>query len=70
MSDAVAALRRWEDSGAVWRVLERRGERLTIGLCTCTASEVVDRVVSDDPALARFVGDRAGSDDPAPTGGA
>lgn len=66
MSDAVAALRRWEDSGAVWRVLGRDGARLTIGLCTCTASEVVDRVVSDDPELARFVGDRAGSDDHPP----
>ena len=68
MSDAVAALRRWEDAGAVWRVLGRDGARLTVGLCTCTASEVVDRVVSDDPELARFVGDRTGSDDPPPTG--
>lgn len=69
MSDAVAALQRWEDTGAVWRVLARDGVRLTVGLFTCTASELVDHVVSDDPELARFVGDRAGSDEPAPADG-
>ncbi|UZN01835.1 hypothetical protein [Cellulomonas sp. S1-8] len=63
--DAVAALRRWEDSGAVWRVLSRDGAQLTVGLLTCTGDEVVDRITSTDPALARFVAGRAGSDDPA-----
>jgi len=63
--DAVAALRRWEDSGAVWRVLSRDGARVTVGLWTCTGDEVVDRIESDDPALARYVAGRGSSDDPA-----
>ncbi|MFF0488513.1 hypothetical protein ACFYTQ_05760 [Nocardia sp. NPDC004068] len=62
-STAVAALRRWEDSGAIWRVLGSRGGTLTIGLYQCTGGEEVDRIVSDDPALARFVGGRTASDD-------
>ncbi len=62
--DVVTRLRRWEDSGAVWRVLARRGEQLVVELWTCTGDEVVDRIVSRDPALRRFVAGRAGSDAP------
>lgn len=62
--DAVDALRRWEESGAVWRVLSREGARITVGLWTCTGDELVDRVTSNDPALARFVADRPSNDEP------
>ncbi|MCC2336682.1 hypothetical protein [Cellulomonas wangsupingiae] len=64
--DVVGVLRRWEDSGAVWRVLGADGERLVVGLWTCTGGEVVERVESDDPALARFVAGRASSEEPVP----
>ncbi|NKY85318.1 hypothetical protein [Nocardia veterana] len=59
----VATLMRWQDSGGVWRVLGRRGTQLTIGLFECTGGSEVDRIVSADPALRAFVGERGGSED-------
>ncbi|MBO3086795.1 hypothetical protein [Cellulomonas dongxiuzhuiae] len=64
--DAVAVLRRWEDSGAVWRVLERDGARVTVGLWTCTGDELVDRVEAQGRALEAFVAGRGSSEDPSP----
>lgn len=55
-------LRRWEDSGAVWRLLSRRGDLVEIALLTCSAGEEVGRLVSADPDLLAFVGTRTGSD--------
>lgn len=59
----VEVLRRWEDSGATWRVLSRHGGRLQISLRTCTGDEEMQRLDTDDPALAAFVGDRSSSED-------
>lgn len=61
--DPVDVLRRWSDSGAVWRVLSRRGGTLVIGLYRCDGGEEVDRVTSADPRLAEFVGTREDSQD-------
>ncbi|GAB2710665.1 hypothetical protein [Nocardia thraciensis] len=61
-SDAVAILQRWSDSGAVWRVLGRRGGRIVVGLYDCAGGTEVDRLVSADPALLRYIGDRADSE--------
>jgi hypothetical protein len=63
MTDVVAVLQRWEDAGAIWRVVGRSPDGLEIALITCTGGEEVDRVRSDDPAVLDFVGDRTGSDD-------
>ncbi|AHH18730.1 hypothetical protein NONO_c39460 [Nocardia nova SH22a] len=62
-ADPVADLIRWQDSGGVWRVLNRRGDGLTIGLFECTGGTQVGRIVSADPALRVFVGERGGSED-------
>lgn len=51
MSEALARLRRWEESGATWRVLVRTPESVEIALLTCDAGEEVDRLRGDDPAL-------------------
>lgn len=59
----VETLQRWTDSGALWRVLSRRGDTLTIGLFRCDGGEEVDRVVSSAPDLLAFIGDRHSSDD-------
>lgn len=56
-------LRRWEDSGATWRVVSRNGPELEIALITCTGDEEMDRLVSADPQLAAFVGERSNSED-------
>ncbi len=62
-SSPVDQLRRWEDSGAVWRVVPGTASRLTISFLTCDGGEEVDRLVSDDPALREFVGARSSSED-------
>ena len=61
--DHVEELRRWEDSGALWQVVARSADRLTIALLRCDGGEEVERLVSDDPALLAFVGVRDRSDD-------
>ncbi|MEU3011795.1 hypothetical protein [Nocardia asteroides] len=62
-ADPVETLRRWQDSGAVWRVLARRAGAVTVGLFECTGGQEVDRFTSTDPALLRFLGDRSTSED-------
>jgi hypothetical protein len=59
--DRVAELQRWEDSGAVWSVVSRTADRLTIALLRCDGGEEVDRFTSADPALRAFIGDRMDS---------
>ena len=54
----VTTLQRWEDAGAVWRVVEVSGERAVIDLCECTG-EPVERLESADPELLRFLERRA-----------
>ena len=55
MSDALARLRRWEESGATWRVLVRTPDAVELALLSCDAGEEMDRLRSDDPALLRHV---------------
>ncbi|GAA0814592.1 hypothetical protein [Spirilliplanes yamanashiensis] len=63
MTGPVDRLRRWEESGAAWRVLARTPGELVIALLSCDAGEEVDRLRSADPALRRYVGDRERHDD-------
>ena len=60
-TDRVAELQRWEDSGAVWEVISRKTNSVTIGLMRCDGGEEVDRFTSDDPSLLDYIGDRFGS---------
>lgn len=62
-SDPVDELRRWSDSGAIWRLISRRGDTLVIGLFRCDGGEEVERIVSDDPRLRTFLGARTSSED-------
>jgi len=62
-SDRVAELQRWEDSGAVWSVVSRRGGRVTVALLRCDGGEEVDRFASDDPRLIDYIGQRFSSTD-------
>ena len=61
--DRIAELQRWEDAGAVWRVIGRGAGAVTVALLRCDAGEEVGRFTSDDPHLLAFVGDRDGSED-------
>jgi hypothetical protein len=53
-ADPVAALRRWLDHGAGYRVLELSADRAVLELRTCTG-EPVDRLESADPDLIGYV---------------
>ncbi|WP_433653896.1 hypothetical protein ACQPW1_24925 [Nocardia sp. CA-128927] len=61
--DPTAVLQRWQDSGAIWRVLSRQPDRVTIGLYECTGGQEVDRFTSTDPSLLQFLGNRSSSED-------
>jgi hypothetical protein len=63
VSDPVAALQRWADAGAVWRVVDRRRDSVTVALNRCDGGEEVDRISSTDPQLLRFLADRTSSED-------
>jgi hypothetical protein len=54
----VEVLERWEEHGALWRVVSVGDERAVVDLCTCTG-EPVERLESDDPDLIRFLRERA-----------
>ncbi|MGX6600643.1 hypothetical protein ACWKSP_00680 [Micromonosporaceae bacterium Da 78-11] len=64
-SGDLGRLRRWEDSGAIWQVLARVGGEVDIALLTCDAGERVGRLISAEPDVLAWVGDRGRSDEPA-----
>jgi hypothetical protein len=56
--DRVAELQRWQDSGAVWEVVSRKGDGVTVALLRCDGGEELERFTSDDAGLLAFIGDR------------
>jgi hypothetical protein len=60
-TDRVAELQRWEDAGAVWSVVARKHDRVTVALLRCDGGEEVDRFTSNDPYLLDYIGERLGS---------
>ena len=56
--DPVDVLRRWEAFGAVWEVVARTPDEVTVSLKRCDAGEEVSRLVSADPALRAYVDDQ------------
>jgi len=61
--DPVAALVRWQDAGAVWRVVARQADAVTVALCQCDGGQEVGRITSADPDLLAFLGHRSSSED-------
>ena len=51
----LARLLRWEDAGGTWQLAGRRTDEVTVALCRCDGGEEVDRLVSADPDLIRYV---------------
>jgi hypothetical protein len=62
MSEALDRLRRWEDSGAVWRIVADTGDAMEIALLTCDAGEEMDRIRSTDEDLVCHVRAHPGDD--------
>jgi hypothetical protein len=61
--DRVAELQRWQDSGAMWEVVARKTNSVTVALLRCDGGEEMDRFTSDDPRLLGFIGDRRRSEE-------
>ncbi|KQY10085.1 hypothetical protein ASD37_07040 [Mycobacterium sp. Root135] len=55
--DYVAEFIRWQDAGAIWDVVARTAQGVTIALLRCDGGEEVDRFTSDDERLLEFVRD-------------
>jgi hypothetical protein len=53
--DDLGTLRRWEEFGAVWEVVHRTADQVTLSLRRCDGGEEVGRLVSDDPAVLAHV---------------
>ena len=53
--DYVAELVRWQDAGAIWELVARTSQGVTIALLRCDGGEEVDRFTSDDERLLEFV---------------
>lgn len=60
--DPVEVLRRWADSGGIWRVEHRDDAGIHLVLLTCTGDEEMGRLTSADPRLLAFVGARSSSE--------
>jgi hypothetical protein len=61
--DRVAELQRWEDAGAVWRVIGRTANAVTVAMLRCDGGEEAGRFTSDEARLLSYVGDRESSED-------
>ncbi len=61
--DRVAELQRWQDSGAVWQVISRKADAVTVALMRCDGGEEMERFTSADPLLMEFIGDRRSSEE-------
>jgi hypothetical protein len=61
--ELIQALLRWQQSGAVWRVLQHQPTLATVALLRCDAGEEVERLTSDDPVWLEYLHGRDGSDD-------
>lgn len=62
--DLLSVLRRWELSGAVWRVLRRSATGTTVALYRCDDGEEVDRFSTEDPDVLAYLGDRSTNANP------
>jgi hypothetical protein len=56
--DQVEKLRRWEPSGASWRVGDRSGGLAVVELCTCTG-ELMETLISPEAELLAYLDARA-----------
>jgi hypothetical protein len=61
-TEPVELLRRWEDFGAVWRVVARTPREVTVVLCRCDGGEEVSRITSSSPELLGWLAGRSSSE--------
>ena len=61
--EPVAALERWYAAGAVWRVVDRTPDEVTVALLRCDGGEEVERITSGARAWLDFLAERESSED-------
>ena len=61
-TDPVAALQRWEASGAVWRVVHQGGGTVTVALLTCDGGEQVGELRCEEDEVRDFLAGRLSND--------
>jgi hypothetical protein len=61
--DLVATLRRWYAAGAVWRVVAREADEVTVALLRCDGGEEVERITSGAPVWLDYLATRDASED-------
>lgn len=64
--DLVEELRRWQDAGAVWRVVSRSSGSVAVALLRCDGGEEVGRLVSGSREWLDFLEGRTSSEDEDP----
>ena len=62
VADDLETLRRWESAGGSWYVARSTEDLVAVSLCRCDGGEEVERLVSRDPALVRYVSARPSSE--------
>ena len=62
-AELVGELERWQDAGAVWRVVHRGPDGVAVALLRCDGGEEVGRLTSDAPAWRSFLTGRDTSED-------
>lgn len=62
--DALAALLRWQASGATWMLRPSPGDAVVVELLTCDGGEAVGRLVSSEPEFVEHVRAEAARDLP------
>jgi hypothetical protein len=57
----VDELEHWAAFGAMWRLIEISDRRAVVDMCQCTG-ELVERRVSNDPGVLKYLGDHLSAD--------
>lgn len=65
-TELVDSLQRWQEAGAVWRVVHRLPEVVTVALLRCDGGEEVERLTSGEPTWLAFLADRDSSENSPP----
>ena len=62
-TELVATIERWYAAGAVWRVVARASDEVTVALLRCDGGEEVEVITSGEPVWLAYLAERENSED-------